>query len=72
MICVITDYKYWHLEGVITLDKPLSLCKQYISNIFQNANENLSEIKGLTNTYDYDIDKLTPSNYRNIPESCLS
>ncbi len=72
MICAIANYKYWQLEGVISLDKPLTLCKQYISNIFQNANENLSEIKGLTNTYDYDIDKLTPPINLKFPESCLS
>jgi hypothetical protein len=30
--------------------------KNYISSIAQKANENLSEIKGLTNIYNYDID----------------
>ncbi len=30
--------------------------KNYISNTVQKANENLSEIKGLTNIYNYDID----------------
>jgi hypothetical protein len=30
--------------------------KNYISSVAQKANENLSEIKGLTNIYNYDID----------------
>ncbi len=32
------------------------ITKNYISSIAQKANENLSEIKGLTNIYNYDID----------------
>ena len=30
--------------------------KNYISSVVQKANENLSEIKDLTNIYNYDID----------------
>ncbi len=32
------------------------ITKNYISSVVQKANENLSEIKGLTNIYNYDID----------------
>ncbi len=32
------------------------ITKNYISSIAQKATENLSEIKGLTNIYNYDID----------------